>query len=181
MNDPRTTTTCTGCGDEIPPSLLDDALCVRCRYQHSKPDNESDNDVPTEYEIAADAHAVEVHLQRPKQTFKDALLCAGLDAVDAELASEAHEHFLMPDAIRFASEAIREIVHHISLTKSGKTPEFAAIMKVISGKPLATIAAETGHSAPSISYHIKRLPDFFLRPLALIEGDNVLDNDEPKI
>lgn len=176
MKQPRTTTTCTGCGNEIPPSLLDDALCVRCRYRHGKPDDESGDDGPSEFEIAADARAVEVHLQRPEQTFKDALLCAGLDAVDAELASEAHDHFLMPDALRLASEAIREVVYQISLTKSGKTPEFAAIMKVISGRQLSEIASETGHSAPSISYHLKRLPAFFLRPLALIEGDNVLDD-----
>ena len=32
MPAPRTTTTCLDCGNEIPESLLDDALCVSCRY-----------------------------------------------------------------------------------------------------------------------------------------------------
>lgn len=61
MSSLRTTTTCTGCGNEIPESLLDDALCVACRYASTKKAGEHlDGDgspVPTEFEIAADAHA----------------------------------------------------------------------------------------------------------------------------
>lgn len=56
----RTTTTCTDCGKTIPPALPDDALCVRCRYPTKKAAEHLDGDgnpVPTEYDIAADAHA----------------------------------------------------------------------------------------------------------------------------
>jgi hypothetical protein len=57
----RTTTTCRDCGNQIPESLLDDALCVACRYASTKKAGEhrdgDGNPIPTEYEIAADKFA----------------------------------------------------------------------------------------------------------------------------
>lgn len=57
----RTTTTCRDCGNQIPESLVADALCVACRYTSTKkPVELLDGDgspVPTEYEIAADKFA----------------------------------------------------------------------------------------------------------------------------
>lgn len=80
----RTTTTCTGCGNEIPESLLDDALCTRCRYTSTKKDVEHlDGDgspLPTEYEIAADKFAFD--------TFADASDGQRGPIVEAEIATD---------------------------------------------------------------------------------------------
>jgi hypothetical protein len=61
LNALRTTTTCRDCGNQIPESLIADALCVSCRYiSTKKPVELLDGDgspVPTEYEIAADKFA----------------------------------------------------------------------------------------------------------------------------
>ena len=60
----RTTTTCRDCGNQIPESLVADALCVACRYPSTKkPVELLDGDgspVPTEYEIAAAKLAFDV-------------------------------------------------------------------------------------------------------------------------
>ena len=68
----RTTTTCTGCGNEIPESLLDDALCCACRYSSTKkPVENLDGDgspVPTEYEIAADKFAFDAFADASEPT-----------------------------------------------------------------------------------------------------------------
>jgi hypothetical protein len=56
----RTTTTCRDCGNQIPESLLDDALCVVCRYPAKKKKADENDAVPTEYEIAADKFAFDV-------------------------------------------------------------------------------------------------------------------------
>jgi hypothetical protein len=37
MPPPRTTTTCAGCGNAIPPALVGDAFCVACRYGDAPP------------------------------------------------------------------------------------------------------------------------------------------------
>ena len=72
MSSLRTTTTCTDCGNEIPESLLDDALCVACRYTSTKkPVENLDGDgspVPTEYEIAADKFAFDAFADASEPT-----------------------------------------------------------------------------------------------------------------
>ena len=55
MNALRTTTSCTECGEEIPESLLSDALCVRCRYPSTGKKPAPDG--PSEYEIALEQYA----------------------------------------------------------------------------------------------------------------------------
>jgi len=58
-----TTTTCRECGEEIPESLLAEALCVRCRY--ACPAKKPAADDPTEYEIALETYAVESQPAEP--------------------------------------------------------------------------------------------------------------------
>ena len=60
----RTTSTCRDCGNQIPESLVADALCVRCRYSSKKKVEHLDGDgntIPTERKLAADAYAFQAY------------------------------------------------------------------------------------------------------------------------
>jgi hypothetical protein len=59
----RTTTSCKECGEEIPESLLAEALCVHCRY--ASPAKKAAADAPTEFSIALETYAVESQPAEP--------------------------------------------------------------------------------------------------------------------
>lgn len=157
----RTTTTCTDCGKSIPPSLPNDALCVLCRYPSTKKTDDCRDDrkpVPTEFELAADALAVKVHFSPAEETFEDALLGEGFDAVDAELAAKIHANFLTRFANRRAAEIMRMILARLAQTKTGKTAEFRAFLAIYSPeRTLEEIAAEAGMSRQKIHFHVQKL------------------------
>lgn len=175
MDAPRTITNCTDCGKTIPPALPNDALCVACRYPSKKPVEHLDADgspVPTEFELAADAHAVKVHFSPAEETFEDALLCEGFDTVDAELAAKFHADFLTRFANRRAAEIMRQILARMAQTKTGKTAEFRAFLAIFSpDRTLEEIAAEAGMSRQKIHFHVKKLRGI-LTPAALVGSDD---------
>jgi hypothetical protein len=69
------TTTCMGCGREIPPAIIgdpdyeDSAYCVACRYHgHHKPAEPTE---PTEYEIAVERTATPTATDEPEHPMEE--------------------------------------------------------------------------------------------------------------
>jgi hypothetical protein len=157
----HTSSTCLDCGNPIPESLPDFAFCVRCRYPATKKTDDCRDDrkpVPTEFELAADALAVKVHFSPADETFEEALLGEGFDAVDAELAAKIHADFLTRFANRRAAEIMRMILARMAQTRTGKTVEFLAFLAIFSpDRTLEEIAAEAGMSRQKIHFHVQKL------------------------
>jgi hypothetical protein len=158
----RTTTTCRDCGNPIPESLVAEAQCVLCRYPATKKATEHlDGDgkpVPTEFDVAADAHAVKIHFSPADETFEDALLGEGFDAMDSQLAAKIHADFLTRFANRRAAEIVRMILARMAQTKTAKNAEFRAFLAIFSpDRTLEEIAAEAGMSRQKIHFHVQKL------------------------
>ena len=107
MPKPSTTTTCTDCGNEIPESLLADALCVACRYQPGKAANQFFNDegepALSEYDAACD-----------KQAF--ATYCT---TVDTQQEKESYES-VRADAQTIIGEFIRTMIQDATPLQTGQ-------------------------------------------------------------
>lgn len=168
----RTTTTCTGCGNEIPESLLTDALCVRCRYPSKKPVERLDGDgnpVPTVFEIAADAHAFNQHnrervaVARPNHAesveagLLDALRDMGATFPDVPGALAAISTALDVAGDARAADALAMILARLPGGRRGAELK-AALLGAIDGDG-AAMAEKFGTSKQSWHQRVNRLRD----------------------
>ncbi|HET7623971.1 MAG TPA: hypothetical protein VFM25_01810 [Verrucomicrobiae bacterium] len=110
------------------------------------------------------------------ETFENVLLDSGLSLEDAEKASEIFDAFAKKIEFRAACESLRKILWKIADTKTGKTPEFRAILYILTpGETMDKIARDANISAQSLHYHVQKLRAIFEiqdNPTAYVEGDD---------
>lgn len=81
---------------------------------------------------------------------------------DAETAARAADRILTAEARAMAADALRQLLLVIADTKTGKSPEFRALLAIFSpDKPAAEIAREGGMSKQALAYHVEKLRSKF--------------------
>ena len=170
----KTVSLCSGCGQAIPESLPDDALCVGCRYRGPKPKAQETaldadgNPRKIDIQRAEEAMAMRLWRESGQDGFSDSLLDSGLDPLDVILATKAHEAFLTRFASLRAMEVTRAILTRIAQTKTGKTAEFQAILSIFTpDRDIAEIAAEAGMSRQSVWYQVQKLKPLLTETLSV--------------
>jgi hypothetical protein len=108
------------------------------------------------------------------EAFEDALLeTAHFDFAQADLAARIFDQFLSHAANTKAVDAIREIMLIIASTTTGKSPEFRAILAILSPeRTLEDIASEAKLTKQAVHYHVKKLRPIFYAGIAYVKGDD---------
>lgn len=153
----KTTTTCRSCGSQIPENVLEEALCVRCRY---KPEPKREPAGPTEYEIALEQQP---ELSEPQEPDQVEATLAALEQVwpDREKMRDILDNAFDQEGTRRGDERAAQVLRLLFQTLEGKAwaPYRLALLSALGGQKLRT----NGHKGIG-NTEVKRLRERLLRP-----------------